>query len=206
VAFVDYFSDPKAEVQRFADMWELAANRVKGMVRIAATDATKGYGADLAKQAQLSEFPQILLFPSLAFADPKHYGALPYRGPHKVESIANWALSQLPDGLVHVIRSKATLNDLREDTTHFPKVVYLSQKDHTPPLYKALTLEFFNRVVFFELRAAKYPQLSAEFNITTFPSLLVYADNETDPIQYDGASFGWDSVTSFIQRYVLTEE
>ena len=69
------------------------------------------------------------------------------------------------------------------------KVLLISDKKSTPPLFKALSIEFRNRLVFGEVRKSDSTssEVISSLNVTTFPTILVLSKEwKGEAVKYEG--------------------
>ena len=59
------------------------------------------------------------------------------------------------------------------DDKDINKVILFSKKTKTPPIYKALTNEFRNRLRFGFVAVDSAPGIVEKYNVTKFPSIIV---------------------------------
>jgi hypothetical protein len=78
-----------------------------------------------------------------------------------------------------------------EDRPELPHAILLSNRKATPPLWKGLSTQFHNRLIFGEARAEGDSVAGAvieKLGVTSFPTVVVYPGNSTEPVKYDGTS------------------
>ena len=62
-------------------------------------------------------------------------------------------------------------NSFLENNNEVPNIVYFTDKDKLPTIFKALTARFRNTIAFGH--SMKDSQLASHFNITKYPTMLV---------------------------------
>ncbi len=65
------------------------------------------------------------------------------------------------------------------------KAILFSQKSSTPPLFKALSVEYEDRLILGEVRDTQ-KDICEKYGVTKFPSVLIFPKGSTEPVVYDG--------------------
>jgi tRNA(Leu) C34 or U34 (ribose-2'-O)-methylase TrmL len=65
------------------------------------------------------------------------------------------------------------------------KVLLFTERKTTAPIFKALSKQYKDKLLFGEVRKSSEAALVSKFQVTTFPTLLVV----TDPAEYQGEAF-----------------
>ena len=116
-----------------------------------------------------------------------------YQGERKAKAVVDTLIPLIPSKYVKKIGGKSkkaiTLEDfkaLSEEKLH--KVLLVTDKKATPPLFKALSIEFRDRLVFGEIRKSDSADIIASsLEITEFPTILVLPKGkEGTAIAYKG--------------------
>jgi protein disulfide-isomerase A6 len=79
-------------------------------------------------------------------------------------------------------------------------VILVTDKKVTPTLFKALSIEYLDRLVFGEVKSSS-KDIADELQVSSFPSLIVYT-KEGEKIVYDGA-IKQEQVVRFLDQYAL---
>jgi protein disulfide-isomerase A6 len=66
-----------------------------------------------------------------------------------------------------------------------PKALLFTTKSTTTPLFKALSVDFNNRLVLGEVRDTE-KDIVAKFAVTKFPTLVIVPKDSTEHVVYDG--------------------
>ncbi|CAG8814993.1 27445_t:CDS:2, partial [Racocetra persica] len=112
-----------------------------------------------------------------------------YTGQRTAKAIVDYAIAEIPS-FVHVIsndykiRKALTMDEFfaKENET-VSKVVLFTNKDQTTPLYKALSCEFHNRLIFGEVKE-KESAIVEKFGIKGFPKLFVVPTSSNEAIEF----------------------
>ncbi|CAG8746836.1 10116_t:CDS:2 [Gigaspora margarita] len=194
VVVVEFFAPWCGHCKNLAPEYKKAAENLKGLVKVAAIDCDDEANRRLCGAYDVKGFPTIKLFPSKPIEDEKNVGKFTkipkdYYGARTAKAIVDFALPEI-QSYVHLISnsysiSKALTMDeffSRENDT-ISKVVLFTNKDQTTPLYKALSCEFNNRLLFGEVRE-KETAIVEKFGIDKFPKLLVIPKGSNDAIEF----------------------
>ena len=72
--------------------------------------------------------------------------------------------------------------------SHLGKVILVSKKSSTPPLFEALSTEYHERLVLGEIKPSEQALID-ELKVTSTPAVLIYPKDANEPIKYDGILF-----------------
>ncbi|CAG8741281.1 20424_t:CDS:2, partial [Gigaspora rosea] len=214
VVVVEFFAPWCGHCKNLAPEYKKAAENLKGLVKVAAIDCDDEANRRLCGAYDVKGFPTIKLFPSKPIEDEKNVGKFTkipkdYYGARTAKAIVDFALPEI-QSYVHVISnsysiSKALTVDefFSKENDTISKVVLFTNKDQTTPLYKALSCEFHNRLIFGEVRE-KETAIVEKFGIDKFPKLLVIPKGSNDAIEFKD-KFGYDSIFQFLDKYALSK-
>jgi protein disulfide-isomerase A6 len=79
-------------------------------------------------------------------------------------------------------------------------VILVTDKKVTPTLFKALSIEYLERLVFGEVKSSA-KELVQELEVTSFPSLIVFT-KEGERVVYEGA-IKQEQVVKFLDQYAV---
>ncbi|CAG8678627.1 1892_t:CDS:2, partial [Dentiscutata heterogama] len=160
-----------------------AAENLKGLVKVAAVNCDDEANRRICATYDVQGFPTIKLFPSKPIEDENVVGRFTkkpkdYLGARTAKAIVDFALPEIPS-FVHIISnsysiSRALTMDefFSKENDTLSKVVLFTNKDQTTPLYKALSCEFHNRLIFGEVKE-KESAIAEKFGVDKFPKLFV---------------------------------
>lgn len=109
---------------------------------------------------------------------------------------AEFATSKLTSSHVQVTSSSF---DRFMSSSPLPKVLLFSSKKVTSPLYKALSNRFKGKLVLGEARDTE-KDLVAKYKVASFPTLLVFENADSEPVQFTEA-FGGDALMKFLTPF-----
>eukprot|EP00668_Euglena_longa_P003896 GGOE01004571.1.p1 GENE.GGOE01004571.1~~GGOE01004571.1.p1 ORF type:complete len:589 (+),score=203.44 GGOE01004571.1:63-1829(+) len=206
-------SDPGSH--SLQEVWDAVAKKSRGYLQVGAVDVEGQFGASFAKDIGMQQTPTILAFPS-AMQPGARAGAQvrlqPYQGPLKVDSIVSFGVKLLPENTVARIKSAEQLDAFLAPLNltagpPAPKVLLLTNKDRTSPLYKGFSLHYVQRLLFGEARLADAPDICKRFGVDTFPTMMVFHHDEgEDPKTFSGEKFDFHSLSNFLKEFALTDE
>lgn len=146
--------------------------------------------------------PGIGGFPTLKIARPPKARAKgrrtvvdDYQGQRTAAGIVDSVTSQMNNHVVKV--TDATLDDFLASTTG-AKALLFTEKGTTAPSTKALATDFLGSIAVGQVRS-KEAKTVAKYGVTTFPSLLLLADDETTPIAHEG-KFKLKEMVTFLSQ------
>jgi len=122
-----------------------------------------------------------------------------YNGPRTAASVANAAINMLPN-FVHKIDDEASQEKFFGNS--HSKVLLFTDKTSTPTLFKALALEYRNRLTFGIIKSSK-TELVEKYGVTKFPTVLVQKNGETTTTPFEG-KIGFDSLNAFLKKFAPT--
>ena len=78
-----------------------------------------------------------------------------------------------------------------------------SDKKSTPPLYKVLSKEFKDRLIFGEIREEGNEYLQKEFNVTSYPTLIVVTKPEVHLGYVFKGDYNKEKLRKFLKEYAF---
>merc|ERR1711963_1003284 len=146
---------------------------------------------------EIKGFPTIMFFGSESSPNPHKKGMPwknpePYQGQRTAAAIANYATSRLPNFVVN-----KNIDAFLKDGAELNKVVLFTDKKKTTNLYKALAVEFKDRLAFSEVHKSN-AALVEEFGVTTFPTFVVVEGETRHPFEGKPSR---DALVSFFEKF-----
>eukprot|EP00005_Dracoamoeba_jomungandri_P006992 CAMPEP_0174272316 /NCGR_PEP_ID=MMETSP0439-20130205/50829_1 /TAXON_ID=0 /ORGANISM="Stereomyxa ramosa, Strain Chinc5" /LENGTH=454 /DNA_ID=CAMNT_0015362801 /DNA_START=143 /DNA_END=1507 /DNA_ORIENTATION=- len=139
VWLVKFYSPGCSHCHKMADDFREAAKDLRGMVKCGVYNAAENHV--MADRYDISGYPTILLFPYGAKKEPKMH-----KNARHAKALANFGSSGLPDKFVSKIKSMSECEGLRADGD--PVVLLVSKKNVVPPLFRALSKDYHERMKF----------------------------------------------------------
>lgn len=191
--FVLFYKPNDRELKTFIELWKTLAEKVYGIFKIAAINCKKD--EEICEEFDVNQTPLIVYFSE--GSQPEEV----YRGVKKWENIFKFGASKM-QSFVRVINSNNYGDFINENPTQH-KVVLFTQRKSTPPLFKALSKHFKDKLSFGEIRQSE-KELAQRFQITAFPSVLVISDGENyKGVRYEGA-LTRDALEKFLNQYAYS--
>ena len=182
-------------------MYKKVAENLKGIVKVGAIDCDEQANQPVCGQYGVRGFPTIKLFPGDKTGSKKL--AVDYQGDRSAGALVNYAVGRLPDKHVVSLSADASaiqssLEDFMEKEEQLAKVILFTNKKNTPAIFKALTLEFKDRLVFGEVRESE-SDYCEKYKVSQFPTILVQPV-KGDPVKFDGV-ISYAGIAEFLGPY-----
>ncbi|KAJ3043815.1 protein disulfide isomerase (PDI) protein [Rhizophlyctis rosea] len=182
--------------------YKKAAEKLKGLVKVVAIDCDAEKNKPTCGAYQIRGFPTLKLFGTGKKGMPEDYN-----GPRTAKGLVDAAVAKIR-GYVTPIghgtsKKAATYEDfIAKDAGKLAKVILVSQKSSTPPLFKALSTEYHHRLNFGEVKSQQ-KDLVEKLKVENFPAVVVIPKEEgAEPIVYDGA-MKFAALSEFLDKYAV---
>ncbi|KAG0741012.1 hypothetical protein G6F62_006851 [Rhizopus arrhizus] len=210
---VEFYAPWCGHCQRLAPEWKKVAKNLKGLVSVNAIDCDVDANKGICGTYDIKGFPTIKVFGPQQRKN-KQTGKMTkvssdYQGPRDAKSIVDYLLSNQPSNVLFVkwnekdVKSKKSISldqFLSTQNETLPKALLFTNKPTTTPLYKALSVDFKDRMLVGEVKESER-NIVAEFGIRSFPTLVVLSP-EHGSIQFEGA-LKREALKSFMEQYAL---
>ncbi|KAI7906435.1 uncharacterized protein BX663DRAFT_427969 [Cokeromyces recurvatus] len=210
---VEFYAPWCGHCQRLAPEWKKAATNLKGLVSVGAVNCDVETNKGLCATYEIKGFPTIKVF-SPELKRDKRTGQLTkvptdYQGPRDAKSIVDFLLSYQPSNVLFVkwnekdVKSKKSISldsFLQTKNESLSKVLLFTNKPTTTPLYKALSVDFKDRLLVGEVKHSE-KNIIKEFNIQSFPTLVVISP-EHGILKYEG-KLNHESIKAFLNKHAL---
>lgn len=188
--FVLFYKGNDKNLKDMIELWKTLAEKVYGIFKVAAINCKKD--EEICEEFDVRSTPLIVYFPENSQSEEV------YRGIKKWEDIFKFGASRM-QSFVRVINSN-NYGDFITENSHQHKVILFTQRKSTPPLFKALSKHFKDKLSFGEIRQSE-KELAQRFEINVFPSILVISDAENyKGIKYEGV-LKRDALEKFLNQY-----
>mmetsp|Transcript_67123 Transcript_67123/g.101194 ORF Transcript_67123/g.101194 Transcript_67123/m.101194 type:complete len:394 (+) Transcript_67123:16-1197(+) len=197
---VEFYAPWCGHCKQLTPAWEAAASNLKGIVKIAAVNCDED--RELAGMFDVKGFPTIIFFGSEQVPNPHQKGMPwknpePYQGQRTASAIANYATSRLPN----FVQTK-NLDSFFDDSS-LARVALFTDKAKTSNIYKALAIEFKDRLAFAQV-SSKNKDLASKYNIENFPTFIV-VDKDGATHQFEGKP-SLESLAEFFEPFAKKVE
>lgn len=173
------------------DEYKTLAEKMYGIIKVGAVECNED--EELCEEFSVYSVPTILVFTEDLKDDGERYS-----GKMDWKSISNYATRKM-QSFVSVVTTEIYNDFIQRDPSKY-KVLLFTERKSTAPVYKALSKQFKDKLLFGEVRKTE-TELINEFGITKFPTLLVV----TDPIEHEKDVYEeelrMDRLTKFLNKY-----
>lgn len=193
--FVLFYKPNNTDLEKNVEIWKTLAEKTYGIFKIGAISCKKD--EEICEEFNIHKTPLILYFPEGTGKEEV------YKGNKKWEDIFKFGSSKM-QSFVRVINSN-NYGDFINENNHMHKVVLFTQRKTTPPLFKALSKHFKDKINFGEIRQSE-KELAQRFGVTNYPTVLVISDGENyKGVIYDGA-LNRDPLEKFLNQYAYSSK
>eukprot|EP00242_Pyramimonas_sp_CCMP2087_P012630 CAMPEP_0198198452 /NCGR_PEP_ID=MMETSP1445-20131203/1925_1 /TAXON_ID=36898 /ORGANISM="Pyramimonas sp., Strain CCMP2087" /LENGTH=515 /DNA_ID=CAMNT_0043868023 /DNA_START=126 /DNA_END=1670 /DNA_ORIENTATION=- len=202
VWLVEFYAPWCGHCKSLAPAYTKVAENLKGVVKVAAIDVDSV--KEFAQKYGIQSFPTIKVFPHDRQMNPytKKMSKTPldYEGPRTGKKIAEFATAAIPSFVQSISTADTTWAEFKTQNGASPlaTAVLFTTKETTTPLYKALSLQYKDRLRLAEARSID-AALCAEFAVTEFPSVAIETTTG-ERVLFEG-KIGADSLVEFFDRY-----
>jgi len=191
---VEFYAPWCGHCKKLTPAWEAAATNLKGIVKVAAVNCDED--RELAGMFDVKGFPTIIFFGSEQVPNPHQKGLPwknpePYQGQRTASAIANYATSRLPNFVV-----TKNLDSFFSDSS-LNRVALFTDKKKTSNIYKALAIEFKDRLAFGQVSGSN-KELMSKYDIESVPTFVVIDKEGTH--KFEGKP-SLESLTAFFEPY-----
>jgi len=195
---VEFFAPWCGHCKSLAPEYDKAAANLKGLVNVGAVDCD--VEKELCGNFGVQGFPTIKIFPSKTTPvsgkkDSFHKVPEDYQGQRTAAAIVNFALGKIPSFVVPV----TSATEAKFLGQPLSKAILFTNKDKTSDLYKALSVDYHNRMVLGEAKHTD-KKLADKYGVTVFPTLLVLGAEGAENIKFDG-KLSHESITKFLEPH-----
>ncbi|CAO0803515.1 unnamed protein product [Mucor circinelloides] len=213
---VEFYAPWCGHCQRLAPEWKKVATNLKGLVNVGAVDCDVETNKGLCAMYEIKGFPTIKLF-SPELRKDKRTGQMTkvptdYQGPRDAKSMVDYFLSSQPSNVQFVkwnakdVKSKKSItldNFLQTKNETLPKALLFTNKPTTTPLYKALSVDFKNRMLTGEVKQSER-NIVSEYGVESFPTLLIVSP-EHGTVKFEG-KLNRENLKAFMEKYALPSD
>jgi len=202
VSLLLMYSPQDKGVAATATMWEALATEYQDQFTFFGADAV-GPLKYLVTTFKVLKTPAVLAFPSRLVS--KQVMPTTYSGKLDANSVAKWAVKQLPYTLITKITTEPELKRFKSGTT--PKVCVYHNDSEVAPAIRSLSLAFADRLSFGEVKVKsnKTLKVAEKEGISTFPSVMGYQKTEK-AASYAGSLANATELAAFLEPLALTIE
>ncbi|KAI8642221.1 hypothetical protein BD408DRAFT_367073 [Parasitella parasitica] len=213
---VEFYAPWCGHCQKLAPEWKKVATNLKGLVNIGAIDCDVEANKGLCAMYEIKGFPTIKVF-SPELRKDKRTGQMTkvptdYQGPRDAKSMVDYFLSSQPSNVQFVkwnekdVKSKKSItlnNFLQTKNETLPKALLFTNKPTTTPLYKALSIDFKDRMLVGEVKQSER-NIVGEYGIESFPTLLIISP-EHGVVKFEG-KLNRENLKTFMEKHALPSD
>jgi len=196
---VEFYAPWCGHCKHFAPEFARAAKNLHGIVHVGAVNCDEE--KQICGAFGIQGFPTVKMFPWSTVPVPNGQPGqvmkepTDYNGPRTASSVAKAAIDMLPN-FVHKVDSSSEEKFI---TNSLGKVMLFTDKKSVPTLFKALALEYRNRMHFGWIKSTE-KELVEKYGVEKFPTVLVQKKGETTTTKFDG-KVGFDALNAFLKKY-----
>ncbi|KAJ3169341.1 hypothetical protein HDU87_000661 [Geranomyces variabilis] len=192
----EFFAPWCGHCKNLAPEYKKAAEKLKGLAKVVAVDCDNDQNKPICGQYDVKGFPTIKVFRGGVKGLPQDYN-----GPRTAKGLVEAAVAAITGNVAQIGGSgkRAVQYEDFLEKTELPRAILVSQKSSTPPLLKALSVEYRDRVHFGELRASEKETIS-KLNVSAFPAVILFPKDSKDPVVYDG-KLKHAGLTEFLDKH-----
>jgi len=196
---VEFFAPWCGHCQHFAPEYVKAAKNLHGIVHVGAVNCDDQ--KQICGAFGIQGFPTVKIFPwstvPVPNGEPGQITKEPvdYNGQRTAASVAKAAIDMLPN-FVHKVDADSEEKFLENN---LGKVLLFTDKKSVPTLFKALALEYRNRLHFGWIKSSE-KELVEKYKVEKFPTVLVQKKGEETQTAYEG-KVGFDALNAFLKKY-----
>ena len=179
------------ESKKLKDEYKLLAEKMYGILKVGAVECEDD--EELCEEFGVYQVPTLMVYQESYGDDGEKY-----QGKLDWKSIGNFATYKM-QSFVSIV----TLDNYEQFVNREPskyKVLLFTQRKTTAPIFKALSKQYKDKLLFGEVRQSE-KALVDKFNVKTLPTLMVI----TDPYEYTGEVYSGDlkidQLTKFLNQY-----
>jgi len=199
VWIVEFYAPWCGHCKHFAPEFARAAQNLHGIVHVGAVNCDEQ--KQLCGAFGIQGFPTVKIFPwstvPVPNGEPGQIMKEPvdYNGQRNAASLVKAAIDMLPN-FVHKVDAE---NEEKFLGNTLGKVLLFSDKKNVPTLFKALALEYRNRLHFGWIKNTE-KELCEKYGVEKFPAVLVQKKGEETQTKFED-KVGFDTLNAFLKKF-----
>jgi len=201
------FYNKEGANERLSKEITTVSEKLRGFVKVGAVNCDIEDNESLCDIEEVTEHPQVNIYIP-APADDGSKGVIKkarvvYKGIKKAKYIAEYATSNVVS-LVAPITGGDTVTNAKINYNSFlgvktyPKLILCTDKPETPLLFRALSLEYFGKLLLGEISHTE-TELIEKLNVQKFPTIFYFEIGSEVPILFEGKG-NHDNLVAFIEE------
>lgn len=167
-----FYKPAEESSKKLKDEYRMFSEKMYGIIKVGAVDCSED--EELCEEFSVYQYPTMMVFQENYSDDGERY-----TGDMNWKSIANFATKKM-QSFVSIVTSENYESFIARDPTKF-KVLLFTERKSTPPIYKALSKNYKDKLLFGEVRKSD-EKMAQMFKVTEFPKIMVI----TDPVEHVG--------------------
>ncbi|KAI8904371.1 thioredoxin-like protein [Gorgonomyces haynaldii] len=167
-AIVEFYAPWCGHCKALAPEYKKAAQKLKGLAKVVAVDCDDKQNQDICQKYQVQGFPTLKIFPGGSKGMPTDY-----QGERTAKAIVDAVIPTITSKYVQRIggstKKAVSLDAFTEQQLN--KVILVTDKPAIPPLFKALSVNFKDRLVFGTVKGSQ--QEAKTLQVDRVPAVVV---------------------------------
>lgn len=180
------------ESKKLKDEYRALAEKMYGVLKVGAVDCQED--EELCEEFAVYQIPTVMVFQESYSDDGERY-----TGKMEWKAIANFATKKM-QSFVSLVTGDNYAQFIDRDPAKY-KVLLFTERKSTAPIFKALSKQFKEKLLFGEVRKSSEGDLVAKFKVTQFPTLLVITDPQAHEGEVYSGELKIDRLTKFLNQY-----
>ncbi|KAI1005461.1 hypothetical protein K3495_g2762 [Podosphaera aphanis] len=174
-SIVEFYAPWCGHCKNLQPIYENAAKKLKGLVKVAAVNCDKESNKPLCARFGVKGFPTLnIILPGKTSGKPT---VEEYQGPRTVKGIYDTVIEKIPNN-VKVLKEE-TITEWIQDSINTPKAILFTDKLKVSPLYKALAIDFNGNIQFGQFQTTLDAKtFNEDYDIKKLPKLLLVKDGQ----------------------------
>lgn len=207
VNIVVFYKKEEGANERLSKEIVTVSDKLRGFVRVGVVDCDIEENETLCETEEVTEYPQINIYhPAPVGSGEKGVikkARIVYQGHKKAKVLAEFATKAIVSLVAPIVGGQTEANakinfDSFLGVKKYPKLVLVTDKPETPVLFRALSLEYFGKLLLGQISSTE-KELIEKLNITKFPTVLYYDATSKEPVLFEGKG-NHDNLVAFINE------
>lgn len=193
--YVYFFRSKDEGFKEYMETFKDIASKTYGIFEFGAVNCRDD--EEICDEYSVHSTPKLFYFPDSGKDEEEYTGKLEF------QSILKFGSRQMQN-FVRII-NKDNYNDFLSSNSDRFHVLLFTSKKSTPPLFKALSKDYLNKLSFGEIRNSE-TELINSFGIKEFPTLMVLKDEEKDEVDIFKDELKFDPIKKFLLKYAYKKK
>lgn len=186
-----FYKPGDEESKKLKDEYRTLAEKMYGIIKVGAVDCSED--EELCEEFSVYQVPTLMIFQESYSDDGEKY-----TGEMNWKSISR-AATKMMQSFVSIVTSDNYEQFVQRDPSKY-KVLLFTERKTTPPIYKALSKQYKDKLLMGEVRSSE-AQLVRHFGISEFPKILVITEPHSHQGEVYNGEIKIDLITKFLNNY-----